>query len=64
MEKYGKICCFSGWLRPDSGNTTQAATAGLGSKMVNKTTSLGQPTEFQKNNFTANSTGDTDCVQE
>ena len=35
LEKCGKIWkngCFSGRLLPDWGNTTRAATAGLGSK--------------------------------
>ena len=32
MEKYGKTAVFSVRLRPDWGNTTWAATAGLGSK--------------------------------
>ena len=31
MEKYGKMAVFSGRLRPDWGDTTRAATAGLGS---------------------------------
>ena len=39
LEKCGKIWkngCFSGRLRPDWGNTARAATAGLGSKGLNK----------------------------
>ena len=31
MEKNGKTAGFFGRLRPDWGNTTRAATAGLGS---------------------------------
>ena len=38
VEKYGKTAVFPGGIRPDWGNTTRAATAGLGFiglKMVN-----------------------------
>ena len=38
MEKHGKNGCFSGRLWPDLGNTTRAATAGLGSKGLIKYT--------------------------
>ena len=31
MEKYGKICCFSGRIWPDWGYTAWADMAGLGS---------------------------------
>ena len=31
MQKYGKTAVFPGGLRPDWGNTTRAAMAGLGS---------------------------------
>ena len=30
MEKYWKICRFSGQIRPDWGNTARADMAGLG----------------------------------
>ena len=32
MKKYGKICCFSGLLRPDRGNTARMGMVKLGSK--------------------------------
>ena len=38
MEKYGKNGRFSGRLRPDWGNTTRAAMAGLGSIGLNTNT--------------------------